>query len=133
MSNTVQPIKSDEMFKSLAAQVASQSVAIFLQQKQEREHEELIHFESLDELRNEIEELKQELVEKDRALGETSRVLTSIKFKAEAITLERDRMKKSWQEQLEVNRVLKRELEALRANQPIGTAMEAEEDKGATA
>ncbi|MEA5033376.1 MAG: hypothetical protein VB025_14605 [Sphaerochaeta sp.] len=133
MSNTVQPIKSDEMLKSLAAQLASQSVAIFLQQKQEREHEELIHFETLDELRNELEDQRQAISEKDKALAETSRVLTSLKFKAEATTLERDRFKTYWQEQLDINRNLKRELEELRANQPVGTATEAAEEKGATA
>lgn len=131
MSNTVQPIKSDEMLKSLAAQLASQSVAIFLQQKQEREHEELIHFETLDDLRNEIEDQRQAIDEKDKALAETSRVLTSLKFKTEATTLERDRFKTYWQEQLDINRNLKRELEELRANQPVGTAVEADTNEGA--
>jgi len=46
------------MLKSLAAQVASQGLAIFLQQKQECRDMEVIDFETIDDLRTRLEDME---------------------------------------------------------------------------
>lgn len=134
MSNTVQPIiKSDEMFKSLAAQIASQSVGIFLQQKQESREEEIVHFETVDELRLCIENLEQELAEKEGLLDDSVEKVADLSKRLQVASEERDRLQKWWHEELSLNRELREEIETLWEKVPVDSVEESdtEEEKEA--
>lgn len=124
MSN--QNPKSDEMLKSLAAQIASQSMAIFLQQKQEAREEEIYHVEMVDELKVRIEDLEQALAEKDEELGQI-RLDNEKRSKAmQVIAKERDEFKSWWSRQLDNNNDLRKEIEVLQEK----VAIESVEEKG---
>lgn len=98
--------KSDEMFKSWVAQMASQSTAIFLQTKEE--------FQELEkEASIEVESLKIEIEDYENNLG-----IFEAKFND--LKLEKSNYKKWWHEQLALNNELKKELKALQANLNAG-------------
>ncbi len=98
--------KSDEMFKSWVAQMASQSTAIFLQTKEE--------FQDLEkESSIEVESLKIELEDYENNLS-----IFEAKFND--LMLEKSNYKKRWHEQLARNNELEKELKNLRANLSVG-------------
>lgn len=129
MSNTVNTIKSDEMLKSLAAQIASQGVAIFLQQKQEAREEEIYHVELVDELKVRIEDLEQELAEKDSLLADRNNMVADLKQKVESTSQENARMEKWWYEELNLNRELREEIETLREKVTVDSVEESDTEK----
>jgi len=124
MSN--QNPKSDEMLKSLAAQFASQSMAIFLQQKQEAREEEIYHVELVDELKVRIEDLEQALAEKDEELEQMKLRDEKRSTAMQVIAKERDEFKSWWSRQLDTNNDLRKEIGALREKVTIGSVEEKE-------
>jgi hypothetical protein len=129
MSNTVKTTKSDEMLKSLAAQIASQSVGIFFQMKEEARHEEIIRIETVDSLMVRIEDLEQELAEKDSLLTDRNNMVADLKKKVESTSQENARMEKWWHDELCINRELRNEIEKLREKVPVEALDEMEEEK----
>ena len=99
MNNTVKTSKSDEMLKSLAAHVASQGLAIFLQQKQEYWNMETVDFETIDDLRTRLEDM-----ESNNHVLEEEIV---------ALTEERDRFKSWWQQAIRETNDLQKLLKKL--------------------
>lgn len=129
MSN--QNPKSDEMLKSYVAQIASQGVAIFLQQKQEAREQEVGHFEVYDELQTRLEDMEANY----RSLEEVKNNLQSeLKERLyeieklnrfyESVREERDECKKWWHRQLTENRELKEELRLAKACKSVGEALD---------
>lgn len=130
MSNTVKTIKSDEMLKSLAAQIASQSMAIFLQQKQEAREEEIYHVELVDELKVRIEDLEQALAEKDEELGQMAIQDNKHAEAMRALVKERDEFKSWWSRQLDINSGLRKEIMTLQEKVTIESVEEKEAVNG---
>lgn len=77
MSN--QNPKSDEMLKSYVAQIASQGVAMFLQQRQENEVERLDHAETENELRSRIQWLTDKCEEFEAEIDNQNEHYSSLK------------------------------------------------------
>ena len=130
MSNTVKTTKSDEMLKSLAAQFASQSMAIFLQQKQEAREEEIYHVELVDELKVRIEDLEQALAEKDEELGQMAIQDNKRAEAMRALVKERDEFKSWWSRQLDINSDLRKEIMTLQEKVTIDSVEEKEAVNG---
>lgn len=120
MSN--QNPKSDEMLKSYVAQIASQGVAIFLQQKQEAKEQEVGHFEVYDKLQTRLEDMEANYRSLEEVknnlqteLKERLYELQAVKEDYKSVREERDEVKRWWHRQLTENRELKEELRALQS------------------
>lgn len=117
MSN--QNPKSDEMLKSYVAQIASQGVAIFLQQKQEAREQEVGHFEVYDELQTRLEDMEANY----RSLEE---VKNNLQTELQERLYELQAVKEGWHRQLDTNNDLRKEIGALREKVTIGSVEEKE-------
>jgi len=131
MSNTVKTNRSDEMLKSYVAQIASQGVAIFLQQKQEAKEQEVGHFEVYDELQTRLEDMEANYRSLEEVknnlqseLKERLYELQAVKEDYKSVCEERDEVKRWWHRQLTENRELKEELRLAKACKSVGEALD---------
>jgi len=115
--------KSDDMLKSYVAQIASQGVAMFLQQRQENEAERLDHADVATELRSRInwytdscKELEATIDEQKEQISRLSKINSSLRERIDRCHA----LNKSGSEQVEKlkkeNDELKRENQTLRKN-----------------
>lgn len=136
MSNTVKTNRSDEMLKSYVAQIASQGVAIFLQQKQEAREQEVGHFEVYDELQTRLEDMEANYRSLEEVknnlqteLKERLYELQAVKQDYKSVCDERDEVKHWWHRQLTENRELKEELRLAKACKSVGEALDSQAEK----
>ena len=134
MSN--QNPKSDEMLKSYVAQIASQGVAIFLQQKQEAREQEVGHFEVYDELQTRLEDMEANYRSLEEVknnlqteLKERLYELQAVKEDYKSVCNECNEVKRWWHRQLTENRDLKEELRLAKACKSVGEALDSQAEK----
>lgn len=116
MSN--QNPKSDEMLKSYVAQIASQGVAIFLQQRQEAEDERIDHAETENELWSRIQWLTDKCEEFEATIDEQNESYASLKELHANVAKDRDKYQQWFYRSLSDADKLKKELAELKEKHP---------------
>jgi len=102
--------KSDDMIKSMVAQIASQGMGIFLQSRQE-EHEGIEELRTdLMEARDYINSLEDKIDEMRKDIDEKVQQVTDIEVKLQAAERDNKNLNKWWMELMNENARLKRVL-----------------------
>jgi chromosome segregation ATPase len=133
MSNTVKTTKSDEMLKSLAAQIASQGVGIFFQMKEEARKEEVYRIETVDQLMVRIEDLEQALSEKQDILVQRNKRIADLEGSLKKASGDCERYHDWWNEEFTECSKLKKRINELESKVPVDSVEESdtEEEKEA--